>query len=270
MKRLIENITGTTDNYNFHSHTEFCDGRASMDIMAEAAVRTGMEYYGFSPHSPVNIDSPCNMDSSRVDEYISRAAALRESMASQIRLLTSMEIDFLSDDWGPHIDYFQRMKLDYTIGSVHFVPTRDGHPVDCDGSYGRFSCYLKDVFHGDIRYVVERYFEQVLTMIGRGGFTILGHFDKIAANASTACPGIENERWYEALVDDVISSAASAGLIVEINTKSLIDKKRFFPARKWWERLKLAGVTLAVCSDAHHPDRIDSGRREALAFLREP
>ena len=178
-----------------------------------------------------------------------------------------MEIDFISPDFGPHIDYFQKLPLDYRIGSVHFVPTREGVPVDCDGRYERFAGYLKEVFHGDLRYVVEKYFEQVLVMLERGGFEMLGHLDKIAGNASQADPEIESQGWYEALIDDVISHAVGSGVVVEINTKAYEEKKRFFPAERWWHKLISAGVPLAINSDAHYRDRIGSGRSQALALL---
>lgn len=180
---------------------------------------------------------------------------------------TGMEIDYLSPEWGPHIDYFQRMPLDYRIGSVHFVPNQDGIPVDCDGSFARFSKNLKDAYAGDLRYVVERYFEQVLRMLELGGFGILGHADKIAANASEADPGIEMQGWYAALMEDVAEYAGKSGVIVEINTKAILDRKRFFPELRWWHLFMEKGCRLMINSDAHYPDKITLGRAEALEEL---
>lgn len=258
-----------TRKYNFHSHTQFCDGRAPMAEMAAAAFDAGMELYGFSPHSPICLDSPCNMKKENVPEYFAEADRLRAEYDGKMRLFKAMEVDFISPDFGPHIDYFQKLPLDYIIGSVHFVPNQDGIPLDCDGRFERFNSYLSDGYNGDLRYVVEKYFEQVILMIERGGFQLLGHFDKIAGNAAIADPEIENLGWYEALVDDVISHAVSEKLAVEINTKSLFDKKRFFPAERWWGKLLDSGLELIVNSDAHYPDKINLGRNEAFAILDE-
>lgn len=255
--------------YNLHSHTQFCDGRASMQLMAEAAAAEGMELYGFSPHSPISVESPCNMSRSDVPIYLDEALRITDFYQGRMQVLTGMEIDFLSPDWGPHIDYFQSLPLEYRIGSVHFVPTRDGIPVDCDGRFERFARNLHDVYNDDLRYVVEKYFEQVLTMIERGGFDILGHLDKIAANAAKADPDIETTGWYAALIDDVINHAASTGLIIEINTKSYNDTKRFFPALQWWTRLLHSRVLIVVNSDAHYPDKVNAGRSEALRILEQ-
>ena len=71
-------------------------------------------------------------------------------------------------------------------------------------------------------------------MLERGGVDLLGHFDKIVSNASAANPGIEDEGWYESLVDHVVSQVKDTDIIVEINTKAFCDRGRFFPAERWW------------------------------------
>ncbi len=264
----VQSITCQTDLYNLHSHTHFCDGKASMQEIAEAAHRVGMLHLGFTPHSPIACHSTCNMVREAVDPYLSEIARLRDIHGEQMQVWQSMEIDYLSRDFGPHIDYFQRLPLDYRLASVHFVPNYDGIPIDCDGRYERFSQRLKEEFRGDIRYVVEKFFEHTLTMIELGGFDILGHFDKIARNASQASPGIEEESWYEALIDDVISHAISAQVAIEVNTKAYDEHKRFFPSQRWMDKVIASGLPIVVNSDVHHPDKVNAGRNEALKLIR--
>lgn len=266
----IKRIISATRNYNFHSHTQFCDGRAAMEDMANAALLSGMEYYGFSPHSPLPIESPCNMKYADVPLYLAEVDRLGEFYARKgvdLVLLKGMEIDRLTHDWGPHIDYFQRMPLDYRIGSVHFVVSQDGEAVDCDGGFVRFEKNLRERFRGDLRYVVEKYYESVLRMIEEGGFDILAHPDKIAANASEADASIESQGWYESLIDDVARLCADRDIIVEINTKAIYDRRRLFPAERWIDRFYSAGIPLIVDSDAHCPEKIQLGRGEAFEIL---
>lgn len=260
----IKKIVKDTDSYNLHTHTQFCDGRDTMEEIAMAARLAGLRYLAFSPHSPVPIDSPCNMKKFQLQEYYDETDRLKGAYADKMEVLRSLEIDFLGADYGPHIDWFQSLPLDFRIGSVHFVPNQEGVLLDCDGRFERFAQYLKEGYEGDLRYVVEKYFEQVLMMIERGGFELLGHFDKIAGNASQAFPGLENENWYVALIDDVVSLAASSGLIIEINTKAYVDKGRFYPAERWWNKLIEAGVAVAFDSDAHYATKIEAGRSEAI------
>ncbi|MDE7414224.1 MAG: histidinol-phosphatase [Muribaculaceae bacterium] len=272
-------ILPTTERYNYHSHTEFCDGRAPMSGMAAAACSEGMEIWGFSPHSPIPVESGCNMQFEAVPIYLEEASRIKGEYEGRMKILTSMEIDYLSTEWGPHVDYFQKLPLDYRIGSVHFVMNQDGIPIDCDGRFERFNQRLKDSFRGDLRYIVEKFYEQELIMIERGGFDVLGHFDKISANASMVDPEIENTGWYQALVDDVIRHARDAGIIFEINTKAFNDKGRFFPNRSLWKELpdKSKGETLEgiihkkilINSDAHYPEKVNCGRDEAIKLFHE-
>lgn len=276
-----------SDYYNFHSHTQFCDGRASMEEMARAAAEFGMLVWGFSPHSPICVESPCNITRDDVAPYLEESNRLKDLYYGMMEILTAMEIDFISRDFGAHIDYFLNLPLDYRIGSVHFVPNQEGIPIDCDGSSERFIRNLKTGYNSDLRYVVEKFFEQELTMIELGGFDILGHFDKIAANACAVDPDIESYGWYGSLIKDVISNTRDKGISIEINTKAFETKNRLFPSPRWWDLIirkeaaesadKLLGTNkpptwknpLVVNSDAHYPDKINSGREETLRLLRE-
>lgn len=263
----LKQIIDTTRDYNFHAHSQFCDGRDTISDIAASAASYGMKYFAFTPHSPLNIPSPCNMDKEKMEDYLSEMRKVGEEYNGRMNILTSLEIDGMGADFGPHIDYFQNLPLDFRLGSVHFVPNQDDVYLDCDGRFERFSQYLKDGYQGDLRYVVEKYFEQVLIMMERGGFELLGHFDKIAGNAAIADPEIENQRWYEAMVDDVIDHAKDAGLVVEINTKAFADNGRFFPAERWWSKLIEAGLPLAIDSDAHYASKVTAGRNEAFKRL---
>ena len=98
----FKSITLGDSRYNFHSHTQFCDGRATMAEFAEAVSKAGFRHWGFSPHSPVPIDSPCNMAEYDVPIYLAEVCRLNSLYeSSDIEFYTSMEIDYLGEHWGP-------------------------------------------------------------------------------------------------------------------------------------------------------------------------
>lgn len=82
----VKEIISSTRSYNLHSHTQFCDGRADMARFADAAVKAGYKHYGFTPHSPIPFHSPCNMEQSQVEEYISEFNRLKEEYRGRINL----------------------------------------------------------------------------------------------------------------------------------------------------------------------------------------
>lgn len=254
--------------YNFHSHTQFCDGKAPMEQFAAEAVARGFSHYGFSPHSPVPIESPCNMKRDQVPLFLDEVMRLKALYAgSGTEFYAAMEIDYLGDGWGPAHPYFAALPLDYRIGSVHFIPDQQGRLVDIDGRYENFRRKMTEHFHDDIRYVVDTFYDQSLAMVRAGGFDIIGHLDKVGHNASHYRSGIEDEPWYQVRVNELIDAVIASGLTVEINTKAWAEHGRMFPAPRHWQRLRRAGVTLIVNSDAHVPALIDASRQVALEML---
>lgn len=264
----IVKTLGNSRLYTLHSHTEFCDGRAQMEAFARKAVEMGFTVYGFSPHSPLPISSPCNMLAGNVSRYLSEVDAIRHRHGDKTLFLASMEIDYLGPQWGPAHDYFQNLALDYRIGSVHFVPTRDNIPIDVDGSSDRFNKNMHRYFNDDIRYVVEKFYEHTIRMVQDGGFDIIGHFDKIGENSNHFSPGIEDEPWYQSLVSELIDNIVDRGIIAEINTKVYAERGRLFPAVRYWKELiAVRGVPLVVNSDAHVPALINASRNEVFDIL---
>lgn len=263
--------------YTFHSHTEFCDGRATMEAFAREVVARGFTHYGFSPHCPLPIVSPCNMRREDVGRYLSEVDRIKGEYGGHCRFYAAMEVDYLGEEFGPSSREISELPLDYVIGSVHFVANRKGRLVDVDGRFESFRRKMRDYFDDDIRYVCEAFYSRSVAMVEAGDFDIIGHFDKIGQNASYFQPGIEDEEWYQALVSDLVDRIISHNarhperpLTVEINTKAYADHSgRLFPHPRHWGRLIEAGVPLIVNSDAHVPALIDASREMTFSMLEQ-
>ncbi|MEG2218293.1 MAG: histidinol-phosphatase [Muribaculaceae bacterium] len=252
--------------YNFHSHTQFCDGHACMEDFVKEAISENFTHYGFSPHSPIPFESPCNMNNDDVTSYFDEVNRLKNEYGSKINLYGAMEIDYIDENWGPSSHYFETLPLDYKIGSVHFIPS-DNEYVDIDGRFESFKIKMDKYFNNDIKSVVEGFYSQSIKMIEAGGFDIIGHFDKIGHNAGHFRQGIEKEPWYEVLVLRTLDAIKERKLIVEINTKAWDDHNRFFPNQRYFDLLKKYEVPLLINSDAHFPLLINSGRDDAMNLL---
>lgn len=258
-------IAAESTLYTFHAHTQFCDGRDTMEAIVAAAVAHGFTHIGFSPHSPIPFASPCNMSKASVPLYLDEICRLRAKFAGQIEIFQSMEIDF-TEVSGPADDYYQQLPLDYRIGSVHFIPSFDNpqEQIDIDGHPNEFVSKMHHYFHDDIEAVVRSFYAQSLKMVERGGFDIIGHFDKIGFNASCFKPGIDQEPWYDKLVHELFEAIADHHLTVEVNTKSWEPYGRFFPASRYFGMLKHSGLTVVFNSDAHFAGKVNDGRVEAM------
>lgn len=252
---------------NYHSHCDFCDGHAPMEAFVQEAINKGFRAYGISSHAPFPIPNSCNMHRERMACYLGEFNRLKQIYSSQIELYIGLEIDFLDDTFNPSIDYFRELPLDYRIGSVHYIVTSDGTPIDTDGSPDRFRGYVDTFFDGDVDEAVRRFYRSSFRMIELGGFDFLGHLDKIGLNASLYRPGLDGEPWYKKLVSGYLEEIAARDLLVEVNTKAWEPRGRFFPHRDYFEQMKALGIRVVVNSDTHYPEKINSGREAALRAL---
>ena len=262
-------ITQDTDLYNLHTHTQFCDGHAPMEEFVTEAIAQGFTHLGFTPHSPVSVESPVNMTREQVQEYFDEMELLRRAYGDKIHLYTSMEIDYVSVGDGPADYYFKQLPLDYRIGSVHFIPAINDPDVmvDIDGKFQGFKERMGKYFDCDIEYVVKTFYSQMMAMVEEGGFDIVGHMDKIGFNASEYREGIDEEPWYDKLVIDLFENIMDHHLVIEINTKAWLQRNRFYPNLKYFGMLKRFNAPVVVNSDAHYPTLLNSGRMEALKLL---
>lgn len=251
---------------NLHSHTQFCDARNTMEEILLSARKAGFSIWGFSPHAPICVESPCNMAEENVTAYLEEINRLRNRFPD-IKILAGMEVDFIDENNGPASPKVKEYGLDYVIGSVHFIPNQRGVYHDIDGSPERFQKYLLEYFEGDLVYVIKTYWQQMQRMIKAGGFDIIGHIDKIALNASSINPEIEYTQEYKKLCDETIESAIKTGKTIEINTKHFKKYGRFFPHHRYWKRILSHGIEMPVNSDTHYADLVESGFPEAYKEL---
>ncbi|MEG0467235.1 MAG: histidinol-phosphatase [Mucinivorans sp.] len=254
---------------NYHSHSLFCDGKASIEDFVRQAISLGFSAYGVSAHSPLPFDAPWVIAWDRVDEYIAQIRDLGVKYSSQIELLAGMEIDYLDETYNASTPYFQGLDLDYRIGSVHFVRSdRDGSFVDIDCPPSDFARAVDYHFAGSLERVVRAYYNAKFAMVEAGGFDFLGHADKISMNATSLSSHIMDKQWYRDLVDEFFVFCASRSIRLEINTKAWEIKGVFFPDERYFGRLADLGVAVVVNSDAHRTERISVGLAEATSRLR--
>lgn len=251
---------------NLHSHTQFCDGRCSMEEILESAKNAGFTTWGFTPHAPICLESPCNMKAEDVENYLKEIQRLRK-IFPDMKILAGMEVDFIDENNGPASPQVREYGLDYVIGSVHFIPNQKGEFFDIDGSPERFQKVLKEHFEGDLKYVVWTFWQQTQKMLKAGGFDIIGHIDKIALNASSVDPHIEEDPEYVRLSNETINLAIKKGVAIEINTKHYKKYGRFFPHPRFWKHIIHSGTEMPVNSDTHYAELVEDGMDAAFAQL---
>lgn len=214
---------------NYHSHCSFCDGKAPMEDFVEEAVRQGFAAYGISSHAPLPFPARWTLEAERMAAYLAEIDRLKAAYADRIELYAGLEIDYLNEQSNPASDYFQKLPLDYRIGSVHLIESR-GKYVDIDTDAETFAENLRLHFGDDLRKLVTDYFDKLMRMVSTGGFDFVGHADKIVYNASRCQPDIAEQPWYRQKIREYFETIARHGAMVETTRKiPCRRRRRIFP-----------------------------------------
>ena len=212
------------------------------------------------------------MSNSDMPEYIAEINRLREKYAGKLEIYVGLEIDFLDKTYNASTPYFRTLPLDYCIGSVHFIPWAspllEENMVCIDGSYKDFERGINKHFGRSVRKVTEAFFESSRQMVEAGGIDIVGHIDKIYMNGSKHPDFDINADWYQKPFLKLLDLIAEKELIIEINTKNMVEKRCTFPHINSFGELKKRNIPVMVNSDCHYPNLVNYGREEALALLK--
>ncbi len=254
---------------NYHTHSSYCDGKASPREMAEFAVAHGMKYLGFSGHAPLPYENTFSIKDDKYVEYCDAVRALQQEYAGRLEIRLGLEIDYvpgLQEDFTPLVE---QGGLEYTIGSIHLIPNPDSigelrsHPSEAaqhlwmiDGP--RYEIYddgLQRHFGGDIRRAVKAFFYQNNAMIESQRPTIVGHFDKVVMHNRGRYFQYD-EPWFRNLMYETVELIRETGCICEINTRGLYKGRHndFYPGRSTIHHMNELGIPVMISTDAHAPE----------------
>lgn len=258
---------------NFHTHSCYCDGKATPREMVDFAVGHGFKALGFSGHSPLPFDNTFSITD--YDGYCREVRALQEEYKDRIEISLGLEFDYVPGMLEDFTPLTEQGGLDYTIGSVHLVPVPGVTPQGADDlwfidgpRWERYDEGLQRLFGGDIRRGVTAYFHQQNAMLEKNRPTILGHPDKIAMHNRSRYFA-EDEPWYEELALETLALARELGVIVEVNTRGIYKGRHpdYYPSRRLLQQMKQWRLPVIVSTDAHAPE--DLPRTEgACEYLR--
>ena len=262
---------------NYHTHSSYCDGKATPREMVEFAVAHGFTDLGFSGHSPLPFENTFSITD--YESYCREVRTLQEEYKDRIKISLGLEIDYvpgMCEDFSPSIE---QGHLDYTIGSVHLIPA-DNMPQGADDlwfidgpRWERYDEGLNRLFGGDIRRAVRAYFHQQDAMLERNRPTIVGHPDKIVMHNRDRY-FTEDESWYRDLALETIHLIKELGLICEINTRGIYKGRHadYYPGKWLIQEMKTLKIPVIVSTDAHAPEDLlrTEGAYEYLAAIHYP
>ena len=245
-----------------HCHSTYCDGKATLRQMAEAALDAGVKTLGISGHSHTPDDPDFCMTAEGTEAYRAELTALKAEYAGRLDLLLGLEWDLTSPD--------DPARYDYVVGSAHYL---FGRKTGAFGyaDYGRaeLRAFIDAEYAGDGLAAAEDYFANV-ARVAKTKPTVLGHFDLIKKSNGDGSLFDEQHPRYIAAARAALQACAEAGTVLEINTGGAARGYRpdFYPSQ-WilqeWHRL---GGEVVLTADAHNADKVVWGYEDAAALAR--
>jgi histidinol-phosphatase (PHP family) len=251
---------------NFHTHSNYCDGNGELNDYVSEAECLNMLSLGFSSHAPLPFSNKWCMKEDQLNNYLAEIAVLKKKSA--VDIYTGLEIDFIPGVISP-TDF--KDKLDYTIGSIHFVDhLPDGTRWEVDGPHSFFLEGFERIFKNNIQEVILRYVELTIDMVYTSPPTVVGHLDKIKIQNVENKLFQENDAWYQQLFKSAVDAIAQSGSIIEVNTRGIYQKKTTttYPSPWMLEYIHQKQIPITLNTDAHHPQDLTNQFAETCATLK--
>ena len=240
---------------NVHTHTNFSDGKNSVDEMIQAAIQRGFTSLGFSDHGTLSVDTAAMQNESAYREAI-RAA--KEKYAGRIEIALGYEHDFAAENTD--LSHYE-----YIIESVHFLRKYDTYkPIDAKPEW--LQLWLQDLYDEDWREMCRDYYSDVCRSIETHRPDIVGHIGLITKFNEVAPMIDESDAAYRESAMAPIETAAKYGTIVEINTGAMSRGYRTtpYPSPEQLKYLNELGGRITITSDCHRAEWIDYAFTKAV------
>ncbi len=234
---------------DFHVHSNYCDGKNTLEETVRAAIDLKMTRIGFSGHAYTAFDDTYCMTLEGTQRYAVEISELKEKYRDKIQILCGLEMDYFSDT--PQIE------TDYRIGSVHYLKCEDVY-CEIDRSEEQMCSDVEKYYNGDFYAYAEKYFAQVGDVIRKTNGDIIGHFDLITKyNEGNKLFDTSDPR-YVAAAKAAIDKLISFGKPFEINTGAISRGYRTdaYPEIQFLKYIKEKGGRVILSGDTHAAENL--------------
>jgi histidinol-phosphatase (PHP family) len=255
----------------FHCHSHFCDGEGSPEEYIRRAVNLGTFAHGFTSHGPVGFPNTWSMKRDVMNDYIASIEVLKSAYASIIDIYLGLEADYIPGKSDPAA-LKSEFGLDYVIGSVHYVKQfNSGVPWQIDGSPEDFERGYTEIFNRRPQALMNEYYSLIRAMVRETPPDVVGHLDKIKMHNGSFRLFHEDDKWYMEEVIHTLEEIRDAGIIIEVNTRSIYKKARSepYPGLNILRNIRKMNIPIMLNSDAHHPSELNKGYDIVLPMLDE-
>lgn len=171
----------------------------------------------------------------KIDLYMQKIAELRSFGDIQVRL--GMEFDWLDDSASNLAPMAKHPKLDFTIGSVHYIGK---------DAFDMSKKYWEEKSEDERNTLIKRYWHAVRDMANSHLFDIAGHIDLVKKFGYYATEDVTQD------IREALDAVKAADMVVELNTSGWVkDCKEAYPSEEILRACFAREIPVMLASDSH-------------------
>jgi histidinol-phosphatase (PHP family) len=239
---------------DLHNHTTLCNhASGTNEEYVKKAIELGIDVFGFSDHAPMIFDKEYRMNLAQSHEYELNILNLKEQYKNEIDILLAYEVDYMINPLYLE-DYILNAKVDYLIGSVHFL-----------NEWGFDNpAYLKNYENKNIDDIWVEYFDAIESMAKTNYFNIVGHLDLIKVFNFLPKKDIKSIAY------NAMKQIKKSNMVIEINAAGLRKPvKEAYPSIELLELAFELDIDITFSSDAHKVGQIGLNYEDVKEIARK-
>lgn len=235
---------------DFHTHTNYGDGKHTPEEMVLGAIERGMDAIGFTEHSYTPFDSRYCMTQEETKHYIRDIRDLQQKYGNRIKIYCGLELDSYAPIPAPGT-------FDFLIGSVHYLKFGDDYVVMDEGN-DNLRRGAERYCNGDVYCIAEAYFERVVEAVKRADTQIVGHFDVISKFQELDPIFDESHPRYVAAYRKALDALLPMNKVFEVNVGAISRGKRTtpYPSQPILQEIAGRGGKLMLTGDTHQKENL--------------
>jgi histidinol-phosphatase (PHP family) len=246
---VLLDITG-----DYHMHTTYSDGAASVEAMGLAAIEKGLRTIAITDHMPLPFATRYALARTEMDHYRREITAAKRLFGDQLAIKMGLEIEYISAHSG-WIREIVALGWDHLIVSIHHLPGQNGlHLIN--GHEKEFMPLFAE-FRTDPAGLCHHYYRTLQEAIATGLFSCVGHLDVLKKWNTTFGHIDENAAWYRSLILETLDVMQRHGTMLEINTAGWNQPpSRQYPSDWIIVAANQRSIPIVMGSDSHSPQTI--------------
>lgn len=261
-------------SFSYHCHTNFSDGKNSIEEMVAKAKAIGFTELGISDHLIVHKNiakSPSWAAMTKNNEVYIYQRDFKSCLPSfqkhcddirkiakqeKFKVYVGFEVDFFTyNGWLEEFkEFISNLDCDYVISGNHFL-----FDEKCEIIYNISNDIVDICSNEQIRDLISKHFNNISKSAECGLFKFIAHLDYVRKTGGVFCN--PEDFWAEKM--HVLDVIAKNNVGLEISTKGLRKIGDYYPCEQIQREAAKRNISVVISDDAHKIEELGYGFADA-------